>query len=329
MSLKRDLVKLRKSINGCPVLSDDEKSLLIKIDVQGESVTNVAKSLGKAKSTVSEKHSKALKKFKEYTKKLTDQDFDKLVFGELNSGHTPNQIIAKYGHAEEVLRLSEMWKKMEQDDYWKAIKLLRHFGAINDSEKHTEEALLRGVERLIRMWNQAIIDKDDVEDKLKQYEKSLGTFKELAARIVVLKDEYSKLPNPVVRAISQFDDIEKIVETYTEKWRKKAVKAMIKCDLFRLQFDELRKNLEFYREKHGRNIKVGDIITSPLFPGVLYFVVGESEDKQSWVLRLFARSKLQGFLKTYKYAGYVRRDVLEHELSKKVAIDRYEIVDID
>lgn len=170
--MKKALVKLKIAINECPVLSDDEKKLLIRIDVQGESITNVAKSLGKAKSTVSEKHAKTLKKFNEYVEESADQDFKKLIFGKLNSGHRPNQIIAKYGHPEEVFRLLEMWKKMEQDDYWKAVGRLRQYGVIGYSKEHIGEPLLGGVEGLIDMHEQALLDKEDAEGKLEQHEKT-------------------------------------------------------------------------------------------------------------------------------------------------------------
>ena len=104
---------------------------------------------------------------------------------------------------------------------------------------------------------------------------------------------------------------------------------MVKHDLLKLQFDELRKNLEFYRKKHGRNIKAGDIVTDPAFTGVLYLVVGETEDKKSWLLRLFGRSTFANSSEARKYELHFGRGVREETLLKATAIARYQIVDID
>ena len=326
--MKRDLVRLRRLIEECPALRSDEKALLVAIDVEGKSVTEVAKNMNRAKSTVSEKRSKARQKFDEYTKKSTDQDFAKLVFSELNSGVPPNQIVAKYGRPEEVKKLSEMWKGFERDDLWKAIKVLEDYGVINGPSTDTEGLLLSGVKALTAILDQAEGKIADAEEKLRLYEKKYGTLEELAVRIAVLEDDYRKLPSPVVQAISHMD-IQKVAEKYSEKWRKEAVKNMVTCDISRLQHEELRRNLEFYRKRHGSNIKIGDIITNNVdFPGVLYLVVGESEDKQSWLIRSFARPELEEFLKTYKHAVYVGRDFLERKLSKALAIEKYGIVDI-
>jgi len=248
IAFKKDLVKLRRSIEECPVLSDDEKILLIKIDVEGKKVTEVAKSMKRAKSTVSERHSKARRKFDEYMKESADQDFVKLVWSKFNSGVHPNLIVAETGRPEVVKRLSEMWKGFEEDSYWKTIKVLEDYGAIEAPSTDTEGLMLRGVKKLTDILDQAEIEKGDAVKKLRQYKEQYETSEELTVRIALLQDEYSKLPNPVREAISQMG-IRKVAEKYNEKWRREIVKNMVTCDILKLQMDELQKNLEFYKKK--------------------------------------------------------------------------------
>jgi hypothetical protein len=327
--MKKDLGKLRKAIMDCPSLSEEEKSLLIRIDIQGEGVTEVAKSLKKSKSTVSEQHTKAHRKLDEHMKQLTSEDFQKVIFGEFNSGKSPNSIIAKYGHAEEVTRLSGIWKKHEQDDYWKTIQILTNSGAFQGAgeRKETEGLLLYGVKALADIVNDVYAEKDDAEEKLQQYEKKYGTFEELAVRIAIMQEELSKLPQPVLKAISLMD-IRTVAQNYTERWRREAAEAMLINDVAELQHKELLHNLKFFRTRHGSNIKIGDIIMrsrDSKLEGVMYIVDGESEDKRAWITSLFNRVKMERFEPELTIHG---KDLRRRVLPKAEAIENYEVVDI-
>jgi len=122
---KKESGQLRSLIDVCSMLGSYEKSLLIQIDVEGKTVVQVAKELGKAKSAVSSQRTKASQKLTEWqgksAAKASSDDFDALVFRSFNMRHTPAQVITKLGYVERVKKLAEIWREIEYDDYWKRL----------------------------------------------------------------------------------------------------------------------------------------------------------------------------------------------------------------
>jgi len=113
------------------VLTDYEKDLIRRIDINHKTQTGVAKSYGKSPATISIQHKKTLEKFDSWLKKrgkekvLPEEDFDKQVFKMLNKGIGPAEIVAKIGRAREVAKLAELWEQLNSHDYWQTIGLLR------------------------------------------------------------------------------------------------------------------------------------------------------------------------------------------------------------
>lgn len=120
-----------KLFEKCPVLTDYEKDLIRRIDINHETQASVAKSYGKSPATISIQHKKALEKFNAWLKKrekekvLPEEDFDKQVFKMLNKGIGPAEIVAKIGRTREVAKLAELWEQLNSHDYWQTIGLLR------------------------------------------------------------------------------------------------------------------------------------------------------------------------------------------------------------
>lgn len=275
------LSKFRELVNSCPSLSDYEKSLLIQINVEEKAVTKVAKELGKAKSTVSSQNSKAFQKFIDWLKisalKPDSADFDALVFKEFNTGHTPAQIIAKYGHAGKIKKLSDIWKETEHDDYWKAVRYLRDYGAISDSDEDISEPLYNGVLTLCEMVTEAWGDAEEAEKKLADYEKKFGTVKELAATKDEIENDIERLEKRRTEFKDEIDSLVKIrdslfdekeelerkikgLNTKIEELDKQALKAGINREMLQSQLSDLKKNLRYYRTRHGRNVKVAMLV---------------------------------------------------------------------
>jgi hypothetical protein len=64
-----------------------------------------------------------------------EANLDKYVFRRLNRGSSPKAIISDVGHSDEVIELSEKWRKLHDDDYWAARNVLNSY------------SLMRGLER--------------------------------------------------------------------------------------------------------------------------------------------------------------------------------------
>lgn len=114
----------------CPVLTDYEKDLIKRIDINGETQASVAKSYGKSPATISIQRKKALEKFNAWLKKrgkekvLPKEDLDKEAFKRFNQGMPPNKAVEELGHADRVFKLWEKHRKIRQDDYCEALDIL-------------------------------------------------------------------------------------------------------------------------------------------------------------------------------------------------------------
>jgi vacuolar-type H+-ATPase subunit I/STV1 len=329
-------------------LSEYKKDLLIRIDVLGQTVVQVAKELGKAKSTISSQHTKAFEEFEAWRKGSAEQagskDFDALVFQKLNSGGLPNEIIAEYGQAAGVKSLYQVWKEMETDDLSEATRWLRDYGAIDNSAENVarRKLLSDGVGRLIDMVNQAEWAKEEAEKKLTENENTVGTIELLEQRKQELEngiEELARINDGLkqecedlqTKKAQQIGEIEEAKDKFDEL-RKKTMQLdesskeeKIRCEMLHAQLKDLQENLRHYRTKHGMNIKVGDLICKKGRPDLLYIVVGESEDKNSWMARVFDSSRLA---EVVQKEGIPSIRDLEGPLPKKDAIENWEVVDL-
>lgn len=120
----------------CPVLNERQKELLRRTYINGESVTGVASSWSRSKSTVSSQRKKAKADYDKWVKERTAQkgprgkhvDFDSAVFRMLNKGKRPEEVIAKLGRADKVAELEELHKKLRRDEYWETVETLKKAG---------------------------------------------------------------------------------------------------------------------------------------------------------------------------------------------------------
>jgi len=341
---RRKLSKFRDLIYSCPLLSDSEKSLLVQIDIEEKTVTQIAKELGKAKSTVSDQRSKAFQKLTDWwhkpTAKASTVDFDALVFQMLNTGKGPAQVIAKYGHAEKVRKLAAIWKEIEYDNFWRSVTLLNDFGAFSDIDEDSKRPLLNGVARLCDMVNEAEWAKEEAEKKLAEFEREYGSAKMIFAEkvklrksiggleklLIIMREEFNSLPKEIDvlrRKKGIAEDEIRGLNLRIEELNEQAVKALINRDLLQSQLTELKKHLAYYKTTHGRNVKIGDLISKKDYP-LLYLVVGESEDKNSWEVKIFDHKQLNELRKKHGLS----KETMEGRVSKKEVIENWEIVNI-
>ena len=64
-----------------------------------------------------------------------EASLDKYVFGRLNRGDSPKMIIADGGHSDEIIKLSEKWRKLHDDDYWAVRNVLSNYSLMQGFEE--------------------------------------------------------------------------------------------------------------------------------------------------------------------------------------------------
>jgi len=137
-----------KLLHKCPELTDYEKDLIRRIDINNETQASVAKHYGKTPSTVSLQHKKALEKFNAWIQNrskregdLVERDLDKKVFRLFNQGLPPSKVVEKLGRADYVFRLWREYCKLMQDDWSAALQILDNYGieGREDSERPVAE----------------------------------------------------------------------------------------------------------------------------------------------------------------------------------------------
>lgn len=151
-----------KLLDKCPDLSDYEKDLIKRIDVNHETQASVARFYEKSKSTISLQHRKALKKLTAWSEKTakqvktSEEDFDKQVFKLFNKGLHPNKVIEKVGNAKEVFRLWKKYREVMEDDYCLVRNKLLENGIIIDG--NSEHPVAEQVESLL--WEKFGLDEE-------------------------------------------------------------------------------------------------------------------------------------------------------------------------
>jgi hypothetical protein len=120
-----------KLLDECPVLSDYEKDLIRRIDINHETQASVARFYKKSPSTISIQHKKAIEKFSTWLKGKGQQekthreeDFDKQAFAMFNKGLPPNKVIVELGNADRVFKLWKKHRELMDDDYCLALDIV-------------------------------------------------------------------------------------------------------------------------------------------------------------------------------------------------------------
>jgi len=168
----------------CSELSKYEKDLIKRININHETQVSVAKHYKKSPPTINTQYKRAMKKFMELKKKHespAEANLDKYVFGRLNRGDSLKVIIADAGHSDEIIKLSEKWRKIHDDDYWAARDVLNSYSLMQGFEEE-EKPLAKAVESLID-WS------EDVHQDLNNKESENGNLK------LQLEDLNNKLSN--------------------------------------------------------------------------------------------------------------------------------------
>lgn len=343
----KELSKFRELIESCPSLSDYEKSLIFQIDLEEKTVTEVAKKLGKAKSTVSSQHGKAFQKFYDWlitsgSERVDVADLDAVVFQMLNAGNTPADVIAIHGNAEKVMKLAEMWTELRDDKYWEAVNFFDDHGlGLDDSEEDVRNPLLAQAEMLFDVHNSEAKRRYQAEKELQDYEKAYGELEELVAEKAKLTSHIEGLKGDLIEVRKEVDSLQlqrnlfhrekrelerevKAQKENSEELTRQTGRILINRELLKIQVAELKNNFQYYTRKHGRNVKIGDLISRKDFP-LMYLVVDESEDGRSWETKIFDRKQLEELRKKYKLS----EEMMEGQVSKKEVIENWEIVILD
>ncbi len=183
----------------CPVLSDYQKDLIKRIGVDQETQASVAEFYGKAKSTISVQHRKALAKFSDWIEERRkhgnvqdEEDFDKRVFKLFNTGVFPNRVVEELGN---VKRVTELWKKYREfveDDYLMAVEKTSKYGFKPNRSSRTP--LADQVQRIIneRYW---------LADEKESTWKLINELKYGVYTIGINKNDYGSTPKAVRRVL--------------------------------------------------------------------------------------------------------------------------------
>jgi hypothetical protein len=124
-----------KLLDKCPELSEYEKDLIRRVDVNHETQASVAKSLKKTPGTISTQHKTASKKFEKWLETtgkqnvgLSKDDFERVVFQRFREGKLPDAVIAEFGRADEVMSLWGKYRTLKEDDYCRAQSKIAEYG---------------------------------------------------------------------------------------------------------------------------------------------------------------------------------------------------------
>jgi len=212
-----------KLLEKCPVLTDYEKDLIRRIDIDHETQTKVAKSYGKSPATISIQRKRSLGKFNVWLNErekgkrpLSEEDFDKQVFRLFNKGWPPNKVVAKVGRAERVFKLWEKYRRLMEDDYLKALIRAAEYGL--EASVNSSYPLMQHVDYLIAENCVLCEERDQIWSLVKEKGLTYGideeatdsayeAVKRLVERETALKSKFKKSQENV-KALKQ-ESIEK------------------------------------------------------------------------------------------------------------------------
>lgn len=237
-----------KLLEQCPELSDYQKDLIKRVDVDGESQISVARLYKKSRSTICSQIKKARKKFVGWMKKhelSAEVDLDKYVFGRLNRGDSPKVIIADAGHSDEIITLSEKWRKLHDDDYWAARDVLNSYSLMQGFEEE-KKPLAKAVESLID-WL------EDVHQDLNNKESENGNLK---LQLEDLNNKLSNVSNELDEAEAEIERLSRL-KKYEELSEEERQALQAKIDSLKSEISDLEwkiVELEMFKTRLEREV---------------------------------------------------------------------------
>lgn len=240
----------------CAVLSDYEKDLIRRVDVNCESQSSVAAHYRKTPSTISIQHKKASAKFTEWLrnrekqKKVpSEEDFDKKIFRMFRNGKLPDEVIEKIGRSNEVLSLWQKYEKLKEDDYYRFLSILGEHGY--ETNENLSYPLSKLLDDILDEKEVLAAEKEDVCALLekKGCTKDLGkeAYGSITDGVQKIADELLQTQFALVRtdrekeaAIKELKDMEQSFEYAQEK-----VLRLQRLEKYEHISEEERKKLEF------------------------------------------------------------------------------------
>jgi len=133
-----------KLLKECSVLTERERELLLRVGVNGEKLSDVARSLDLHKSTVSTQLRRGREKLIEWIQNREEKNktsikeaFSKRAFRMFNKGMPPNKVAEILGDVEGVAKLWKLYHMLAEDDYSMALRKVAEYGFEPDkSSKH-------------------------------------------------------------------------------------------------------------------------------------------------------------------------------------------------
>lgn len=225
-----------KELDKCPVLTDYEKDLIRRIDVNHETQASVAKHYGKSPSTINIQFKKAVKKYLEWKEKSEvphPANLDKYVFGRLNHRDPPWMIIADIGQADKVIDLSEKWRRLHAGDYWTAMNHLKNNGILYEVDEQEEKPLTKAVIIALDMRAEAQCKLEDAEEEKKTHVREIRQ----------IKKQLRFLSNELDAARSEITGLERLKQ-YEELSEEKRQALQLQIDLLKRIIRELAAKVE-------------------------------------------------------------------------------------
>lgn len=162
-----------KLLDKCPEVTDYEKDLIRRIDVNHESQSSVAKHYSKTPPTISIQHSKAVARFNEWAqnrqkqeKAASNDDFDKQVFRMFRRGILPDKVIEKLGNVDRVLSLWEKYQKLKENDYYQAQSKIARCGY--ETNRDSDYPLCEQLDNLIEERDMLFEEDEEVRAVLEE-----------------------------------------------------------------------------------------------------------------------------------------------------------------
>lgn len=282
-----------KLLEECPELSKYEKDLIKRVDVHGETQRLVAGFYKKTPPTICSQLKKARKKFAEWMKKRelpAEANLDKYVFGRLNRGDSPKVIIADVGHSDEIIKLSEKWRKLHDDDYWAAWNVLNSYSLMQGFEEE-ENPLAKAVESLID-WLDNVYE--DLNNKESENEN-------LKLQLEDANNKLSNVSNKLDEAEAEIERLERL-KKYEELSEEERQALQAKIDSMKSEIRDLKwkiAELEMFKTRLEREVNTLNNAKADVERDIQDAVFGYLADLQlNDVLKLYNRAVMAKIQKT-------------------------------
>jgi hypothetical protein len=257
-----------KILNKCPALTHEQRELIERVDINHETLSSIAKSVGKTPSTICTQHKKALEKFTGWMRDMEKHeapakvDLSKLAFRMYRKGKLPNYLIATHGRPNEFISLWKQYRELEEDDFYQVQSKLAEIGL--EPSKDSDYPLSDQLDNLIYERNWYVDEDEKAREVLDEYGVKGGTisggYGSLSEGVQRLGDELLKTRTALISANQQKEDLRELLEekdkqleetmdklSNTEKTldnERLKVKKLLRLEKYERISDEERKSLE-------------------------------------------------------------------------------------